>query len=69
MKANELVPGRKYVYTGRGGRELPLCFECEKEVGRIYVFRFCGPKVGTMMVGRPMVEEKIREDETWTRTN
>lgn len=63
MKASELVPGKRYVYAGRGGEVMRLRFESASQDGQTYAFRSCGAWAGIITMGRPMVESRLREVE------
>ena len=65
MKARELRPGRCYWYTGRGRREMVRYRY--REAGGWSVFDSDDWQSISMTAER--VEERIREDETWTQTN
>ena len=64
MKARELRPGACYWYTGRGRREMLRYRYRELDV---YLFDSDDGQSVSMRAER--VEERIREDETWTQTN
>lgn len=65
MKASELVPGACYWYTGRVGREM-VRYRYRRADGW---FVFDSDDWQSISMTAERVEERIREDETWTQTN
>jgi len=65
MKARELRPGACYWYTCRGRREI-LRYRYREADGW---FVFDSGDWQSISMTAERVEERIREDETWTQTN